>query len=149
MGKPLGISTLSIDEPLIFEKGSPGRSGVSLPDDTGNDTVHKTIPKKFIRDAINDFPELSQVEIVRHYTRLSQYNYSVDMGFYPLGSCTMKYNPKINEEAAKLRGFSFIHPLQPEQLSQGAMRLMFELERFLAGFSSSYSGIPDPHAIGD
>jgi glycine dehydrogenase subunit 2 len=146
MGKPPGISTLSIDEPLIFEKGSPGRIGVSLPDSMENDAVRKTIPKKFIRDDIDDFPELSQVEIVRHYTRLSQYNYSVDMGFYPLGSCTMKYNPKINEETAKLRGFSFIHPLQPEQLSQGAMRLMYELECFLAEITGMDSVTLQPAA---
>ena len=132
MGKSRGITTLAVDEPLIFEKGSPGRTGVSLPDDIDGDIINEDMPKKLIRDTDDDLPELSQVEVVRHYTRLSQYNYSVDTGFYPLGSCTMKYNPKINEDAAKLRGFSFLHPLQPEHMSQGAMGMMYDLERFLA-----------------
>lgn len=88
-----------------------------------------------VRGLIDGFPEVSQVELVRHFIRLSQWNYGVDTGFYPLGSCTMKYNPKVNEEAAKLEGFAFAHPLQPEELSQGALYLLYELERWLAGIT--------------
>ena len=146
MGGSRGITTLAVDEPLIFEKGSPGRTGVSLPDDIDSDIIDKTMPRKLIRDTVDDFPELSQVEVVRHYTRLSQYNYGVDTGFYPLGSCTMKYNPKINEEAAKLRGFSFIHPLQPVHLSRGALGLMYDLERFLAEITGMDSVTLQPAA---
>ncbi len=78
------------------------------------------------------FPELSEVDLVRHYTRLSSWNFCVDTGMYPLGSCTMKYNPKINEKLARLPGFSAAHPLLPASLCQGALELMYGLERLLA-----------------
>ena len=146
MGKTRGITTLTVDEPLIFEKGSPGRTGVSLPDDKNIGKLGGTLPPNLIREDIEDFPELSQVEVVRHYTRLSHYNYCVDTGFYPLGSCTMKYNPKVNEEVAKLKGFSYIHPLQPEHLSQGAMGMMYDLERFLAEITGMDSVTLQPAA---
>jgi glycine dehydrogenase subunit 2 len=127
MKKQIGIKNLSFDEPPIFELGSEGRTAVPLPEEEPE--LH--IPPALVRDEIESFPQVSQVELVRHFTRLSQWNFSVDTGFYPLGSCTMKYNPKVNEDAARLEGFSFSHPRQPEQLSQGALRLLHDLERWL------------------
>src|SRR4030043_1009535 len=121
------------DEPLIFEQGGEGRKGYSLPrwDVEGVD-VNNLIPSHLLRKELEGFPELSEVDVVRHFTRLSQWNYGVDSGFYPLGSCTMKYNPKINEEVARMKGFAHIHPYQPESLVQGILKLMYELEGFLA-----------------
>jgi glycine dehydrogenase subunit 2 len=126
-----GITTLSINEPLVFEQGSPGRCAFSIPDDEGFDREEERIPEKMLRGGIEGFPEISEVELVRHFTRFSGWNFGVDTGFYPLGSCTMKYNPKINEEVAGFPGFRGAHPYQPESLSQGAMRLLWELERYL------------------
>jgi len=121
------------DEPLIFERGAEGRRGYSLPRwDVKEIDASDLLPFHLLRERIEGFPQLSEVEVVRHFTRLSQWNYGVDSGLYPLGSCTMKYNPKTNEEAARLRGFAGLHPLTPESLSQGPLQLMYELERFLA-----------------
>jgi|TARA_B100001964_G_C14262006_1_gene616189 glycine dehydrogenase subunit 2 len=113
---------------LIFEKTSKGRTGVELPE---LDVPEKAdlIPKSLLRTEL-ELPELSEVDVVRHYTELSKRNFGVDDGFYPLGSCTMKYNPKINEDIAKLPGFTAIHPLAPE-LNQGALQLIYELEKDL------------------
>ena len=88
-----------------------------------------------MREEVNGFPELSEVDVVRHFTRLSTWNYGVDSGFYPLGSCTMKYNPKVNEAAARLPGLAGVHPCTPEPLSQGALELMFRLQEALAEIS--------------
>ncbi len=133
METPAGISTLGFEEPLLFEIGAKGRTAVILPiDKTGMEGLKKTLPRSMIRTSLEGFPEVSQVELVRHFTRLSQWNYGVDTGFYPLGSCTMKYNPKVHEDIANFDGFSFAHPLQPEELSQGALQILYELERFLA-----------------
>jgi glycine dehydrogenase subunit 2 len=121
------------DELLIFEQGGEGRKGYSLPRrdieevDAGN-----LIPSNLLREDLEGFPQLSEVDVVRHFTRVSQWNYGVDSGIYPLGSCTMKYNPKVNEEIARMRGFSDIHPYTPEDLSQGILKLMYELRGFLA-----------------
>ena len=116
----------------IFEKGAPGRKAYSLPDiDVPEVEINKLIPSQFLNDGFINLPEVSEVELIRHFTRLSQLNFGVDMGFYPLGSCTMKYNPKVNEEAAKLSGLMNSHPLQSENLSQGSLKLMYELEAFL------------------
>ena len=120
-------------EPLIFDIGSADRGSSFLPEATIEESVlSKTLPSSMIRDTIDGFPEISEPEIVRHYTRLSQCNYSVDTGMYPLGSCTMKYNPKVNETAAALPGFSQAHPLLPDALSQGALNLMHNLETYVA-----------------
>lgn len=116
---------------LIFEKSRPGRVGINLPDcDVPEKKIEELIPKDFLRSKLH-LPEVSEVEVVRHYTKLSTQNYGIDTGFYPLGSCTMKYNPKVNEEIAKLPGFKSLHPLQDEELSQGALELMYNLERYL------------------
>jgi len=123
-------------ELLIFEKGGAGRKGYSLPGlDVEKAQPEKLWPAGFLRKEVEGFPEMSEVEVIRHFTRLSQWNYGVDSGFYPLGSCTMKYNPKINEDAARLPGFASAHPYLPAGLSQGALQMMFELERHLAAVS--------------
>ncbi|OGW09756.1 MAG: glycine dehydrogenase (aminomethyl-transferring) [Nitrospinae bacterium RIFCSPLOWO2_12_39_16] len=128
-----GTQGLIFNEPLLFEQGSEGREGCTLPDcDVPEKGISNLIPEDMVRDEISGFPSLSEVDVVRHFTRLSQWNYSVDLGFYPLGSCTMKYNPKINEDVARLSGFSNIHPYQPEELSQGALQMMFELGEYLS-----------------
>jgi len=123
-----GTTGLVLNEPLLWEKGKTGRCGFSLP---RRDVEHFTVDEELM-GAGPDLPDLSEVDVVRHYTRLSTWNFGVDTGLYPLGSCTMKYNPKTNERQAALPGFADAHPLLPPELSQGALRLMFELERLLA-----------------
>ncbi|KEI91093.1 aminomethyl-transferring glycine dehydrogenase subunit GcvPB [Clostridium botulinum] len=114
---------------VIFELSSEGRKGYRLPDlDVPEVELSKLLPKNLLREDEIDLPEVSEVDVVRHYTALSNKNYTVDNGFYPLGSCTMKYNPKINEDMAALSGFSKIHPLQDENISQGALELMYDLK---------------------
>ena len=126
-------SGLIQDEPLIFEQGGEGRQGYSLPRwDVEEVEAENVIPSQFVRKELQGFPQLSEVDVVRHFTRLSQWNYGVDSGFYPLGSCTMKYNPKVNEEIARLNGFALLHPYTPEDLCQEVLRLMYEFEGFLA-----------------
>src|SRR5213594_5101920 len=121
---------------LIFELSSPGRVGWSLPEaDVPEADVHKLLPAKHLRSEAPALPEVSEFDVVRHYSRLSRMNYAVDTHFYPLGSCTMKYNPKINQDMARLAGFARLHPLTPESASQGALRLMDELARDLAEVS--------------
>jgi len=118
-------------EKLLFEISRTGREGYRAPaNDVGDPAVG--IEAELLRDDIAGFPELSEVEVVRHYTRISQLNYSLDDGLYPLGSCTMKHNPRINERVARLAGFAETHPLQPCPTAQGNLRLMYELERDLA-----------------
>ena len=114
--------------PLIFEISRAGRHGVVLPD---LDVPRADLPKGLVRDDL-PLPEVSEPDVIRHYTRLSQLNYAVDLGFYPLGSCTMKYNPKINEGVARLPGFSRLHPYQDEETVQGALFLMYSLQGFLS-----------------
>ena len=117
------------DEPTVFELSHPGRIGYTLPEPIGDIDVE--IPENLRRKSRLDLPELSEPEIVKHYTRLSEMNYGVDSGIYPLGSCTMKYNPKINEEIASHPGVAYIHPYQDERTVQGALRIMWELEQWL------------------
>jgi glycine dehydrogenase subunit 2 len=117
-----------MDEPLLFELGSPWRTGFSLPE---CDVPKTPLPEDRVRDDLT-LPEVSERDLIRHFTRLSQLNFSIDTGFYPLGSCTMKYNPRVNEEMARLPGFAHIHPYQDEGLVQGALRLMYELQEYLA-----------------
>jgi len=120
-------------EKLLFEKSVAGRRALTFPDEGLKDfSVDQVLPKRFLRETPAPLPELSENELMRHYTRLSQESYGVDTGFYPLGSCTMKYNPKIHEDVVRLPGFSELHPLQPEETVQGALALLYELERMLA-----------------
>ncbi|ACO83868.1 aminomethyl-transferring glycine dehydrogenase subunit GcvPB [Clostridium botulinum] len=114
---------------VIFELSSEGRKGYKLPNlDVPEVELSKLLPKNLLREDEIELPEVSEVDVVRHYTALSNKNYTVDNGFYPLGSCTMKYNPKINEDMVALSGFSKIHPLQDENISQGALELMYDLK---------------------
>ena len=114
---------------VIFELSSEGRKGYRLPNlDVPEVELSELLPKNLLREDEINLPEVSEVDVVRHYTALSSKNYTVDNGFYPLGSCTMKYNPKINEDMAALSGFSKIHPLQDENISQGALELMYDLK---------------------
>ncbi|GAC1512624.1 MAG: aminomethyl-transferring glycine dehydrogenase subunit GcvPB [Ktedonobacteraceae bacterium] len=123
-------------ETLIFEKGATGRRAATMPAlDVPIERLEDMIPAALLREEPAPLPEVSEIEVVRHYTHLSQRNFGVDTGFYPLGSCTMKYNPKLNEDMAVLPGFARIHPLQPEHTVQGAIQLMYELERYLAEIS--------------
>ena len=123
---------LVLDEKLLFERTDPGRIGYSLPD---LDVPACSPPAALLREEITGFPEICEIDVVRHYTRLSTWNYGVDTGFYPLGSCTMKYNPKVNEQAARLPGFAELHPHTPDHLSQGALELMYQLQQDLAEVS--------------
>lgn len=123
-----GCTGLVMNEPLLWERGRKGRRGMSIP---RRDVETAALDQDLVGDSL-DFPDLSELEVVRHYTRLSQWNYGVDGGMYPLGSCTMKYNPKVNEKLAAVPGFASGHPLVPDHLTQGALRLIFELEHFLA-----------------
>ncbi|MFH1524672.1 MAG: aminomethyl-transferring glycine dehydrogenase subunit GcvPB [Chloroflexota bacterium] len=122
-------------EPTIYELSSPGRTGVTFPTP---DVPRAKLPESLLRADL-PLPELAEADVVRHYTNLSKFNYSVDGGFYPLGSCTMKYNPKINEDTARLPGFNFTHPLQPVETVQGNLVLMYTLQEWLkeiAGFAA-------------
>ncbi|RLQ98255.1 aminomethyl-transferring glycine dehydrogenase subunit GcvPB [Falsibacillus albus] len=117
---------------LIFELSKPGRVGYSLPEmDIPELPLDDLLPQEYIRTEEPELPEVSELDIMRHYTALSKRNHGVDSGFYPLGSCTMKYNPKINESVARYSGFAHIHPLQDESTVQGAMELMYDLQEHL------------------
>ena len=117
---------------LIFEKSVAGRKGYQLPAlDTPAVNEKALFPNEYLRQTPAELPEVSEVDAVRHFTGLSMRNYGVDTGFYPLGSCTMKYNPKINEDVARLKGFAHSHPYQPQEASQGILELMYNLDRLL------------------
>lgn len=118
-------------EPTIYDLSSPGRTGVRFPEP---DVPCAELPVGFVREDLN-FPEVSEVSVIRHFTRLSHLNYSIDEGLYPLGSCTMKYNPRVNEEAARLSGFAFTHPRQPVDTVQGNLLLMYQLQELLMEIS--------------
>src|ERR1700734_3460506 len=120
------------NEALLFERSSPGKRGYQLPplDVPAVDPAAALGPRN-VRSEIADFPEVSEVKAIRHFTRLSTQNYAIDLGLYPLGSCTMKYNPRVNEQVARIDGLAWAHPYQPESLSQGIMEVMATLERLL------------------
>ncbi|PDV99823.1 aminomethyl-transferring glycine dehydrogenase subunit GcvPB [Candidatus Chloroploca asiatica] len=120
-------------EPHIYELSAPGKHGTNLP---RLDVPEAALPTALLRqDGMNDFPELTEPEVMRHYTRISQRNASPDTMMYPLGSCTMKATPKLHEEVARYAGFAAVHPLQDESLSQGALQLMYELQDYLGEIS--------------
>ncbi len=120
-------------EKLIFELSVPGRKAYNLPElDVENKELSSFIPAEFLADSELNFPEVSEVDVIRHYTNLSNKNYGLDTGFYPLGSCTMKYNPKINEDTARYPGFALLHPYQSEDCTQGALQLLYELDESLS-----------------
>ncbi|BAQ11268.1 glycine dehydrogenase subunit 2 [Bacillus sp. OxB-1] len=121
------------NQPLIFELSKEGRIGYSLPElDVPEVNLADLMPTDFIREEAAELPEVSELDIMRHYTALSNRNHGVDTGFYPLGSCTMKYNPKINEAVARYAGFANIHPLQDESTVQGALEVMYDLQEHLS-----------------
>jgi glycine dehydrogenase subunit 2 len=120
-------------QPTLFELSRPGRGGGKIPHPP-KDALAR-IPAAALRQSPPALPELAEPEVVRHYVNLSQLNYAVDTGFYPLGSCTMKYNPKLNEWAARLPGFAGLHPMAPDAIAQGTLQLLFELEGLLAEIS--------------
>lgn len=120
------------DQALIFELSTPGRIGYSLPEmDVPELDLNSLLPDGYIRTEEPELPEVSELDIMRHYTALSRRNHGVDSGFYPLGSCTMKYNPKINENVARFNGFAHVHPLQDESSVQGALELLYDLQEHL------------------
>lgn len=121
------------DRVLIFEKSKPGRIAYSLPAcDVPQKELDQLVPAEYLRDGTPDLPEVSEVDAVRHFVGLSRLNYGVDTGFYPLGSCTMKYNPKVNEDAASLKGFTSVHPYQPEDTVQGCLEIIYRLGEMLS-----------------
>ena len=127
----VALDSTQLLEPLIYDLGAPGRMGVNLPD---CDVPESPLPAELLRDDLA-LPEVGEVQVVRHFVKLSQLNYSIDQGLYPLGSCTMKYNPKVNEDAARLAGFAQLHPLTDEEGAQGALFLMHELQQWLGEIS--------------
>ena len=131
---------------VIFELSRPGRKGYSLPaDNFGVDGINE-IPSDLLRQEPLDLPEVSEADVVRHYTNLSQKNFGVDTGFYPLGSCTMKYNPKINEEIAAHPAFTALHPSQSEESVQGALELYYNLQRALSSLAGLKEFTLNPYA---
>ncbi len=122
--------------PLIFEQSVPGRRGYLLPpSDVPAQGLSELLPPEQLRATPPPWPEVAEFDAVRHFTRLSQLNFSVDTHFYPLGSCTMKYNPKLNERVAALPGFAWLHPLQPTSQVQGTLQLLYELEQLLCAIT--------------
>src|SRR5213592_1703086 len=124
----------SQNEALIFERSQPGRAGFSLPPlDVEETALDEIIPPEFQRDDdLAGMPEVTEVDVVRHFTRISSWNYSIDLGLYPLGSCTMKYNSRLNEKVARITGFANLHPLASEAEAQGALQVIYELQQHLA-----------------
>ena len=140
---PDGGDTLTVVEPLIFEHSRPERRAVRFPSPSEASRAaaagQPALPESVLRGSAPRLPEVSELELLRHFNRLSHLNHSIELGFYPLGSCTMKYNPKVNELAARLPGFADSHPLDPGALSQGSLELMWllaEMLREISGFAS-------------
>src|SRR5262245_53650193 len=132
-----------MSESLIYEISAPGRRGVTLPE---VDVPETSLPTELLRDDL-DLPEVSELQAVRHFVNMSHLNHAIDTGFYPLGSCTMKYNPKINEDVARMAGFAHLHPLTDEAESQGALAVMYEVQGWLAEISG-FQGVSLPPAAG-
>jgi len=139
------------NEPVVFELGHHGRKGYIVPKvedsikrEVGD--VQALLPEKICRQSLPKLPELSEVEVVRHFTRLSQMNYSVDLGLYPLGSCTMKYNPKINDVLTSLSSLTQLHPYQDEKTVQGVLEILYTLSRWLAEITGTYEVSLQPAA---
>ena len=136
------------NEGLLFEESRPGRIGYSIPAlDVPERADDQLIDRRLLRDDdLGDMPELSEVDVIRHFTRLSTWNYCIDHGLYPLGSCTMKYNPRINERVARIEGFANLHPLTPAPLAQGALEIIFALEQCLAAITGLSAVTTQPAA---
>src|ERR1700709_626737 len=125
VGTPRKVTThVNQNEGLIFEKSSPGKKAYRLAELDVPAVNAKQLLGPALRTDLGVMPELSEIEIIRHFTRLSTWNYAIDLGMYPLGSCTMKYNPRVNEAVARLEGIAEAHPPPPDELSQGAMEVI-------------------------
>lgn len=134
-------------EPLVFELSSPGKRGYQLPPlDVPPIKAEEVLGQENVRLQIEGFPEISELEAIRHFTRLSTWNYAIDLGLYPLGSCTMKYNPRVNEYVARTEGLAWAHPYQPESLSQGSMEIIAALELALAEITGLHAVTLQPAA---
>ncbi len=131
-----GLSGIIQHEPLLWEKGKKGRRGMCVPT---SDVPEAQCPTELQGQRV-DFPDLSEIDVVRHYTRLSQWNYGVDTGMYPLGSCTMKYNPKINEKVASTPELAAAHPMLADDLVQGNLQVMYELQEYLGDHNRPAGG---------
>ncbi len=125
---------INANEALIFERSQPGRVGYRLPAlDVDEQPLSEIVPQKFLRDDdLEGVPEVSEVDVIRHFVRMSTWNYSIDQGMYPLGSCTMKYNSRLNEKVARIQGFAGLHPLSEAEDAQGALQVIYELQEDLA-----------------
>jgi glycine dehydrogenase subunit 2 len=138
---------ISQNEGLIFEESKPGKRGVELPPlDVPAVDTRAELGSKYFRESVNDFPEVSEIEVIRHFTRLSTWNYAIDLGMYPLGSCTMKYNPRVNETVARLDGLATEHPYQPQEVSQGCLKIQQLLLDCLAKITGMDTGTLEPAA---
>jgi glycine dehydrogenase subunit 2 len=138
---------VSLNEGLIFERSSPGKRSFELPPlDVPAVDPAAELGSSLVRDQIEGFPEVSEIEVIRHFTRLSTWNYAIDLGMYPLGSCTMKYNPRVNEFVARLEGLATEHPYQPVELAQGCLRIIKTLEKCLCEITGMDSGTLQPVA---
>ena len=137
---------MKVYDKLIFEVSRPGRKGYQLPKDAFGGDALASIPSDLLRKDVPELPEVSELDVVRHYTNLSNKNFGVDTGFYPLGSCTMKYNPKINEEIAAMPEFTGLHPLQPAESAQGALELYYNLQKALSNLSGLAEFTLNPYA---
>ncbi|MFN8176512.1 MAG: aminomethyl-transferring glycine dehydrogenase subunit GcvPB [bacterium] len=143
---PEANEDLRVIEPTIFELSRPGRRGFRLPEERNAGRTAHGIPQRFLRTEPPDLPDNAELAVLRHYTRLSTLNHHIEKEMYPLGSCTMKYNPKMSEAAADMAGFRDLHPMQPEELSQGALELMVELSEKLAAVTGMHTISLQPSA---
>src|ERR671916_1856156 len=134
MKTPKATPHITQNEALVFERSQTGRRGYRLPAlDVEETAIDELIPAELRRDDdLEGVPELSEPDVVRHFTRISTWNYHIDLGMYPLGSCTMKYNSRLNEKVARIAGFANLHPLASEDDAQGALQLIYELQECLA-----------------
>jgi glycine dehydrogenase subunit 2 len=135
------------NEGLIFEESAPGKRGFELPPlDVPEVDARTELGADYVREAVEGFPEVSEIEVIRHFTRLSTWNYAIDFGMYPLGSCTMKYNPRVNEFVARLDGIATEHPYQPQELSQGCLKILQLLLNCLVEITGMDTGTLEPAA---
>jgi len=138
---------VSRNEALIFEESAPGKRGFELPPlDVPVVDPRAALGPDYIRESVEGFPEVSEIEVIRHFTRLSTWNYAIDLGMYPLGSCTMKYNPRVNEFVARLDGIATEHPYQPQELSQGCLKILQLLLNCLTEITGMDTGTLEPAA---
>jgi glycine dehydrogenase subunit 2 len=151
--KASGVATglagrhVSLNERLIFEQSAPGKRGMDLPPlDVPTVDPTAVLGREFTRESVEGFPEVSEIEVLRHFTRLSTWNYAIDLGMYPLGSCTMKYNPRVNEHVARLDGLVNEHPWQPADLAQGCLRILHDLEQSLLAITGMDAATLEPAA---